>query len=104
MGPLDYLFVPVGGGGLISGSALAAQLRARRCRVVGVEPAAGDDAGRSWRSGKSSGSIPPDTIADGLRTRAIGHLNIEIMRRYVSDMTSVSEAEIMAATGTSGRA
>ncbi|MCB8934945.1 MAG: pyridoxal-phosphate dependent enzyme [Candidatus Promineofilum sp.] len=99
VGPLDYLFVPVGGGGLISGSALAAQLRARRCRVVGVEPAAGDDAGRSWRSGEIIRlDTVPDTIADGLRTRAIGHLNIEIMRRYVSDMTSVSEAEIMAAT------
>lgn len=99
VGPLDYLFVPVGGGGLISGSALAAQLRAPQCRVIGVEPAAGDDAGRSWRAGEIVKlDAVPNTIADGLRTRAIGRLNIDIMRRYVSDMTSVSEAEIVAAT------
>ncbi len=99
VGPLDYLFVPVGGGGLISGSALAAQLRAPQCRIVGVEPAAGDDAGRSWRSGEIVKlEAVPNTIADGLRTRAIGRLNIDIIRRYVSDMLSVSEAEIMFAT------
>lgn len=98
VGTLDYLFVPVGGGGLISGSALAAQLRAPQCRVIGVEPAAGDDAGRSWRAGEIVKlDAVPNTIADGLRTRAIGHLNIDIMRRYVSDMISVGEAEIVAA-------
>lgn len=98
VGELDYLFVPVGGGGLISGSALAAQLRSPQCRVVGVEPELGADAGRSWRNG---GIVKldavPETIADGLRTRAIGRRNLEIMRRHVSDMTAVSEAEILEA-------
>ncbi len=98
VGPLDYLFVPVGGGGLISGSALAAQLRAPECRVVGVEPALGADANRSWRSGEVYKlDAVPDTIADGLRTRAIGRRNLDIMRRYVSDMTTATEEEILAA-------
>ena len=98
VGPLDYLFVPVGGGGLISGSALAAQLRAPNCRVVGVEPALGADANRSWRSGEVYKlDAVPDTIADGLRTRAIGGRNLVVMRRYVSDMTTASEEDILAA-------
>ncbi|MBX7254224.1 MAG: pyridoxal-phosphate dependent enzyme [Candidatus Promineofilum sp.] len=98
VGPLDYLFVPVGGGGLISGSALAAQLRAPECRVVGVEPALGADANRSWRSGEVYKlEAVPATIADGLRTRAIGGRNLAIMRRYVSDMTTATEEEILAA-------
>lgn len=98
VGPLDYLFVPVGGGGLISGSCLAAQLRSPECRVIGVEPALGADANRSWRSGSlyKLETVPP-TIADGLRTRAIGERNLAIMRRYVADMTTASEDDILAA-------
>lgn len=96
VGRLDYLFVPVGGGGLISGSALATQLRAPDCRVVGVEPEVGSDAGRSWKEGKIiTLETVPATIADGLRTRAIGQRNLEIMRHYVGDMTSASETEIL---------
>lgn len=95
VGPLDYLFVPVGGGGLISGCALAAQLRAPGCRVVGVEPELGDDAGQSWRAGRIIKlDAVPATIADGLRTRAIGRRNLEIMSRYVGDMIAVSEDDI----------
>lgn len=98
IGQLDYLFVPVGGGGLISGSALAAQLRSPDCRVVGVEPERGQDAGRSWREGRIFKlDAVPETIADGLRTRAIGRRDLEIMQRYVSDMTTVSEADILSA-------
>ncbi len=98
VGQLDYLFVPVGGGGLISGSALATQLKSPRCRVVGVEPELGQDAGRSWREGQVFKlEAVPQTIADGLRTRAIGRRNLAIMQQYVSDMTAVSEAEIRAA-------
>lgn len=96
VGALDMLFVPVGGGGLISGTALAAVGRAADCRVIGVEPETGADAGRSWRSGvieRLEGV--PETIADGLRTRFIGERNLNVMRRYVYDMTTVSEEEII---------
>lgn len=98
VGLLDFLFVPVGGGGLISGSSLAAQLESPNCQVVGVEPELGPDATMSWRSGQivTLDSVP-ETVADGLRTRAIGRRNIEIMRRYVHAMTTVSEKEIMQA-------
>lgn len=100
VGSLDYLFVPVGGGGLISGCALAAQLRAPRCRIIGVEPDLGADANESWRSGHVVQlEKVPQTIADGLRTRAIGRHNIAIMRRYVSDMTTAAEEEILDALG-----
>jgi threonine dehydratase len=96
VGPLDYLFVPVGGGGLISGSALAAHLRAPGCRVVGVEPELGADAGRSWRDGAVFKlDAVPSTIADGLRTRAIGRRNLAIMRQYVADMTTAGEDDIL---------
>ncbi len=97
VGDLDLLFVPVGGGGLISGSALAAALKSPRCQVVGVEPAAGDDANRSWRDNKICKlDFVPNTIADGLRTRFIGDHNLTIMHKYVHDMTTVSEETIIA--------
>ncbi len=96
VGPLDYLFVPVGGGGLISGSALAAHLRSPGCRVVGVEPALGADANDSWRKGEVQKlAAVPATIADGLRTRAIGQRNLAVMRQYVADMTTADETEIL---------
>ena len=95
-GELDLLFVPVGGGGLISGSALAAAGRSPRCRVIGVEPERAADANRSFRDGRiHTLDGVPDTIADGLRTRHIGERNLEVMRRYVADMTIVSEAAIV---------
>lgn len=92
---LDLLFVPVGGGGLISGSALATAVANPHCRVVGVEPAAGADAGQSWRQNSIvTLDTVPDTIADGLRTRAIGQRNLAVMRQYVHDMTAVSDDDI----------
>lgn len=98
VGPLDFLFVPVGGGGLISGCALATQLIAPQCQVIGVEPEDGADANASWRSGEIVALAEvPETIADGLRTRAIGKRNIVIMRKFVSDMMTASEAEIFEA-------
>lgn len=92
---LDMLFVPVGGGGLISGSALAAAALAPHCRVIGVEPAGAADAGRSWRAGVIE-QLPatPSTIADGLRTRFIGERNLAVMQRYVADMTTTGEGAI----------
>ncbi|MCL4266878.1 MAG: pyridoxal-phosphate dependent enzyme [Anaerolineae bacterium] len=96
VGELDLLFVPVGGGGLISGCALAAAGHSPHVRVVGVEPAAGADANQSWRDGQivKLDSVP-DTIADGLRTRAIGERNLAVMTRYVHDMTAVPDDAII---------
>ena len=94
---LDLLLLPVGGGGLISGSALAAAARSPRCRVVGVEPAQADDANRSWRQGEIIRlEDVPETIADGLRTRFVGAHNLAVMEKYVHDMTTVTETEIVA--------
>lgn len=94
-GPLDALFVPVGGGGLISGSALATAALSPHCRVIGVEPTIADDANQSWRAGEII-TFPhvPTTIADGLRTRHIGERNLAVMRQYVHDMVTVSEDDI----------
>jgi threo-3-hydroxy-L-aspartate ammonia-lyase len=96
VGLLDYLFVPVGGGGLISGCVLATQLRAPTCQVIGVEPESGGDATASWHSNEIVKlDAVPQTIADGLRTRAIGKRNFDIMRRFVSDMITVTEEDIL---------
>lgn len=98
VGELDYLFVPVGGGGLISGSALAAAGQSPGCRVVGVEPETASDAAISWRTGAVHRlEEVPATLADGLRTRFIGERNLAVMRRHVDDMTIASEQEIIGA-------
>ena len=95
-GPLDVLFAPVGGGGLLSGTALAAAVHQPTCQVVGVEPATANDAQRSWKTGEIVRlTAVPDTLADGLRTRFVGAHNLPIMQRYVSDMLTVSEADII---------
>ncbi len=96
VGDLDILLTPVGGGGLISGTALAAAGRSPGCRVIGVEPALADDAGRSWRDNKiHTLDTVSDTIADGLRTRYIGQRNLTVMRQYVHDMLTADEAAII---------
>lgn len=95
-GQLDYLFVPVGGGGLISGCALAAAAASPNCKVIGVEPENAADAGRSWRDNEvHTLDYVPLTVADGLRTRFVGERNLPIMRQYVQDMTIASEAAIL---------
>lgn len=94
VGPLDYLFVPVGGGGLIAGSALAAAALSPDCQVVGVEPQAGDDGRRSFESGSIVTIDTPDTIADGARTRSLGEYPFDIIRRHVRRMTTVSDAAL----------
>jgi len=93
-GPLDFLFVPCSGGGLISGCAVAASHLAPGCRVVGVEPQAGDDATRSFRTKTLQTCHNPDTIADGARTHALGRLTFPLVLRYVSDMVTVSDSEL----------
>lgn len=96
VGTLDMIFAPVGGGGLLSGTALAAAASQPGCRVIGVEPAIANDAQRSWQTGKivRLTAVPP-TIADGLRTRFVGKHNLPIMRQYVSDILTVTETEII---------
>jgi threo-3-hydroxy-L-aspartate ammonia-lyase len=94
-GPLDVLLVPCGGAGLLSGCAVAAQRMLPDCRVVGVEPAAGDDATQSFKS-KTLKTIPvPDTIADGARTTALGKITFPLVLRYVSDMLTVTDEELL---------
>jgi threonine dehydratase len=97
VGALDYLFVPCGGGGLISGSALAACRLAPACKVVGVEPAAGDDATRSFRTGILQTVHNPDTIADGARTPSLGKLTFPLIRENVDDMTTVTDEDLIRA-------
>jgi threo-3-hydroxy-L-aspartate ammonia-lyase len=93
-GPVDYLFVPTSGGGLISGCAIAAAHLSPGCKVIGVEPEAGDDATRSFRTKTLQTCHNPDTIADGARTHALGKLTFPLVLRYVSDMVTVSDAEL----------
>jgi threonine dehydratase len=94
-GPLDALFAPCGGGGLLSGTALAAKGMAPGCRVVGVEPERADDATRSFRTGELHTTHNPDTIADGLRTPSLGHFTFPLVRENVDEMRTVAEAEIV---------
>jgi threonine dehydratase len=94
---LDLLLVPCGGGGLLSGSAIAAKALAPQCRVVGIEPELADDATRSFRTGVLHTVHHPPTIADGTRTPSLGTITFPLVRQYVDDMQTVSEDAIKAA-------
>jgi threonine ammonia-lyase medium form len=94
-GPLDILMVPCGGGGLLSGCALAARHLSPRCRVIGVEPAAGDDGLRAFRSGKLETIKLPDTIADGARTTSLGKITFALIREHVDDFLTVTDEELL---------
>jgi threonine dehydratase len=96
-GPLDLLLVPCGGGGLLSGSAIAARGSSPGCRVVGVEPALGDDATRSFRTGTLQTVTSPATIADGARTASLSDLTFGLIRQLVDDMTTVSDDDLIVA-------
>lgn len=91
---LDLLVVPCGGGGLLSGSALAAKALRPGCRVVGIEPEAGDDATRSFRTGTLQRVENPQTIADGTRTESLGERTFPLVLEWVDDMETVSEEAI----------
>jgi len=93
---LDYILTPVGGGGLVAGSALAAHYFVKNCKVIGGEPFEVDDAWRSLRSGKIELNETSNSIADGLRTH-LGDLNFPIILKYVEKIIRVDEAEIVAA-------
>ncbi|MCG6877483.1 MAG: threo-3-hydroxy-L-aspartate ammonia-lyase [Betaproteobacteria bacterium] len=97
VGPLDALLVPCGGGGLISGCAIAAAALAPGCRVIGIEPAAGDDATRSFRTRTLQTCHNPDTIADGARTHSLGKITFPLVLRYVHDMATVTDGELLRA-------
>jgi len=94
-GPLDVLLVPCGGAGLLSGCAVAAQRMLPDCRVIGVEPAAGDDATQSFKSRTLITIQVPDTIADGARTTSLGKITFPLVMRYVSDMLTVTDEELL---------
>lgn len=91
VGPLDRLFVPLGGGGLLAGAALAAQALSPGCKVIGVEPEAGDDGRRSFRAGHIIHMPAPRTIADGAATTHLGDANFPIIRALVDDIVTVSD-------------
>jgi threonine dehydratase len=98
-GDLGALVVPVGGGGLIAGSATAAKELIPGIRVVGVEPAAGDDTRRSLAAGRRVEVPIPRTIADGLMAQVPGELTFEINRRLVDEVVTVSDEQIVGAMG-----
>jgi threonine dehydratase len=93
-GPLDLVLCPVGGGGLLSGTALAVKGRSPFTRIVGAEPKAADDACRSLQSGTILPANDPKTIADGLRT-SLGPKTFAVIRRHVDDIVTTTEAEII---------
>jgi len=95
-GPLDMIFAPCGGGGLLSGSALAAR-SVEGCEVVGVEPEVADDATRTFRTGILHTTRNPPTIADGLRTPSLGVVTWRVIREHVAQMRTVSEGRIVEA-------
>jgi threonine dehydratase len=93
---LDIVSTPIGGGGLIGGTAIAAKALAPAVRVIGVEPEKANDAFRSFRTGTRCAAIAPRTVADGLRG-SIGVRNFELLRRFVDDVITVSETQIIQA-------
>lgn len=95
VGGLDALYVPCGGGGLLSGSSLSAAELAPKCHVLGVEPRAANDAEKSFRLGKIVAVHNPETIADGARTPSLGEINFEIIQKNVFDIISVSDEELL---------
>lgn len=94
-GELDYLFVCMGGGGLLSGSALAARVLSPHCKVIGVEPEAGNDGQQSFRTGRIVHIDTPKTIADGAQTQYLGKLTFEIIRRDVQDVLTVTDDQLV---------
>lgn len=97
VGDLDMLFVPVGGGGLISGSALIIRDVSPGCKVIGVEPDAGNDGQQSLRAGYIVSINTPITLADGAQTPALGTLTFPVIQENVSDIVTVSDEQLLEA-------
>lgn len=93
--PLDLLFVPLGGGGLLAGSLLAAGLLAPGCAVIGVEPEAGDDVRQSLATGRPVTIPVPDTIADGAQTTRVGDTTFPIIRERAHAITTITDAQLV---------
>ncbi|CAG2343104.1 threo-3-hydroxy-L-aspartate ammonia-lyase [Burkholderia sola] len=95
VGPLDAVFTPLGGGGLLSGTALATRALSPHAKLYGVEPEAGNDAQQSFRSGTIVHIDTPRTIADGAQTQHLGNLTFPILRRDVDDILTATDAELV---------
>ncbi|NTX28173.1 threo-3-hydroxy-L-aspartate ammonia-lyase [Burkholderia pyrrocinia] len=95
VGPLDAVFTPLGGGGLLSGTALATRALAPHAQLYGVEPEAGNDGQQSFRSGAIVHIDTPRTIADGAQTQHLGNLTFPIIRRDVDDILTATDAELV---------
>jgi threonine dehydratase len=95
VGPLDAMFVGLGGGGLLAGSALSIRALAPDCKLYGVEPEAGNDGQQSFRAGAIVHIDTPETIADGAQTQHLGQYTFPIIRRTVDDVLTVSDAELV---------
>jgi threo-3-hydroxy-L-aspartate ammonia-lyase len=95
VGALDALFVPLGGGGLLSGTALSTRALAPDCLLYGVEPAAGNDGQQSLQQGSIVDIETPETIADGAQTRHLGRYTFEIIRRDVTDILTATDEELV---------
>ena len=96
-GELDSLLIPCGGGGLLSGSAIAAKGLAPECQVIGIEPELGDDATQSYYSKTLTRIDIPNTIADGTRTQSLGDITFPLILEHVDAMKTVSEEAIIEA-------
>lgn len=94
VGPLDILLVCTGGGGLLSGCAVAAHHWSPGCRVFGVEPQAGNDVQQALRSGEKVRIPVPQTIADGAQTQQVGNLTFPIVQQYVEDILTVTDRQL----------
>ncbi|MDL2271583.1 threo-3-hydroxy-L-aspartate ammonia-lyase [Desulfovibrio sp. OttesenSCG-928-I05] len=94
-GPMDLVLTPLGGGGLLSGCAVAAKALAPSCRVYGVEPEAGNDGQRSFRTGSIVKIDTPKTIADGAQTQFLGKLTFPIIQETVTDILTATDAELI---------
>ncbi|MCA1245008.1 threo-3-hydroxy-L-aspartate ammonia-lyase [Massilia sp. MS-15] len=94
-GPLDILLVCLGGGGLLAGCALAARALSPHCKVIGVEPEAGNDGQQSLRKGEIVHIAVPRTIADGAMVTHVGAHNFEVIRRAVDEIVTVSDAQLV---------
>ncbi len=97
VGPLDVLFVCLGGGGLLAGSALATRALSPQCRIYGVEPLAGNDGQQSFRTGAIVHIDTPTTIADGAQTQHLGQLTFPIIQRDVTDILTATDQELVEA-------